>query len=111
MAKIGEGLELSRIVEEVDYSSAVGRCSFVVGRYSFAGEQLELEQGLGLDNCSFELEQLGVELGLNDHLLGILDCSIFHHKIHRQIGLRCHIDQRSYVELDLVDIEAEQAEE
>lgn len=98
-----------RIVE-VGYSCWLVRCSLTVGHCSFVDGLLELERELGLvvGSYSFELGQIDVGLVLSDHHLGILGCSIFHHKLHRRIGWMCHIGQRSCVEIELADIVAEQ---
>jgi hypothetical protein len=84
----------------------VGRCSFVDGRL-----ELERELGLVVGSCSFGLVRMDVGLGLSDRHLGMMGCSIFHHKLHHRIGLSCRMDQRSCVELELVDIVAEQVVE
>ena len=111
VARIYVGLVWSRIVGGLSCSSVGERCSFVVERCSFVDGQLERvqERGQSVDSCNSGLGLvLDGGLGLNDHLLGILGCSIFHHKIHRRIGLKCHIDRRSWnVQLGLVDIVAE----
>jgi hypothetical protein len=126
-ARIDVGFEWFRIlcsfVEELVDSfveglvgSSVGErhCSWMVGHCSFADVQLGLglEQGRLVDSCSSGRGQIDVGLGqvVDDHLLGILGCSIFHHKLHHRIGLTCHRDQHSSFELELVDIVVEQLE-
>lgn len=85
------------------------RYSLIVEHCNFVDEQLERERpGVVVDSCSFGLGLMDVGLVLSDHHLGILGCSIFHHKLHHRIGWMCHIGQHSCVEIELADIVAEQ---
>lgn len=107
VAGICVGSVWSHILEDLSCD-----CNWLVGRCSSVGERLGLERALGVGSyCSSGLVQQDGGLGLNGHHLGILGCSIFHHKIHHRIGSRCHIGRRSCVEIALADIVAEQVVE
>lgn len=88
------------------------RCSWFGEHCSFVDGRQELERERHADNCNWQLG-LGWDgrQGRIGHHLGSLGCSIFHHRRHRRTGWMCHIDRRSCVEIESVDIVAEQVVE
>lgn len=88
----------------IDRIVVVEHCSSVDGRLVLELVGLVLDFG----SCSCGMGLMDVGLGLHDRHLGNLGCSIARHKRHHQIDLRCHIDRRSCVVIELVDIVVEQ---
>lgn len=101
----GSGWYRTAVADEPGCSLAVERCSSVDARLGWERER-ELGLGFGSYSCGMGLGH--VEVGLSDHHLGSLDCSISHHKSRHRIDLICRMGRRSCVELHLVDIVTEQ---